>query len=379
MRLSPAYLVLLLMVCQEVALSQTARPSAAPSGVPFRARVIAVQRGTFPEATLTLEPLGTVALPKGALPKRFQARAYLQRVQGQVRSFTSAVNVRGFLAYYLQPGDIIQGGIAAPAQGQVWVLHGLQRAPSTGPRPRVAPTLRVELSTDDSEYEPGTPVRILLDVTNVGEEAVALGFTTSQRYDFTVQRAGREVWRWSRGQVFATVTGRERIEPGESLQYRAQWDQTDASGQQVPAGTYEVRGWLTTEESRASTESSAEVQIMAPRPQRPSPSRGPKTTRLDDIAANPQAFVNREVTVQGVFQGTDADAREPLLRGGQPVSRRDWVLEDETGGIWVNGDGGLTLDPRRDLGTELQVNGIVRMTPARRVYLRAWTARRAQS
>ncbi|HEY3280844.1 MAG TPA: BsuPI-related putative proteinase inhibitor [Armatimonadota bacterium] len=377
----------LLLACQ-LAHAQATKPAQKGLALTVRARVVSVQREAYPEALLVLEPMGTESIPKGTLPERILARAYLLRTQGRVRVFTVPDNITGAQAYYLLPGDVVQGSLVSPKGGKVWTLRDLKRANLSPPRPKAASSVRLELSTDATEYSTGTPIRLLLAVTNVGRDAVTLSHPSGQHYDFSVRAQGREVWRWSAGRAFTTALSTTQIAPGETVTFSEVWGQRDSSGEPVQPGTYEVQGWLNATGQLALTQSSAEIQIRgakastpprATRPRAPAPAAQAPTspvTNIDDIAARSRTFTNRVVTLEGSFQGQEGSSRDPLLRGGQPLSRKDWVLEDASGGIWANGDGGLMMDPTRDLGMRLRVEGIVRRTATGRVYLKVWEVHR---
>jgi hypothetical protein len=76
-----------------------------------------------------------------------------------------------------------------------------------------------------------------LHVTNGSAAAVELEFPTAQRFDFEVRRPGGPLlWSWSAERAFAQVVGTERLEPGESRTYRAQWRADTGPGRYVAAG-----------------------------------------------------------------------------------------------------------------------------------------------
>lgn len=66
-------------------------------------------------------------------------------------------------------------------------------------------------------------VEFRLTVTNDETEPIELTFRDSGLADFAVLEEGTEVWRWSDGRMFAQVIGHERLEPGESATFDAEW------------------------------------------------------------------------------------------------------------------------------------------------------------
>jgi hypothetical protein len=83
---------------------------------------------------------------------------------------------------------------------------------------------------------------VALTVRNAGPSAVALSFATAQRFDVVLfDDTCREIWRWSRGRMFARVLGGLTIAPGNIVTYRIRWDQRDQHGRRVGRGAYEAR------------------------------------------------------------------------------------------------------------------------------------------
>lgn len=98
-----------------------------------------------------------------------------------------------------------------------------------GAPPELGSTLNVRVEGDTVQFE--------LHITNVTAGVVELEFATAQRYDFElVDEAGRPVWRWSDGQVFAQVLGVEGVEAGESLRYRTTWGAERRRGSYTAVG-----------------------------------------------------------------------------------------------------------------------------------------------
>jgi len=87
-----------------------------------------------------------------------------------------------------------------------------------------------------------TPVDMSLTVRNAGPAAVVWSFATAQRFDAILYDDDcREIWRWSRGRMFAQAAGSLTIAPRGIITYRIRWDQRDQAGRQVRPGAYEAR------------------------------------------------------------------------------------------------------------------------------------------
>jgi hypothetical protein len=81
--------------------------------------------------------------------------------------------------------------------------------------------LNVVLTADKAAYTRSEPIVLTIAVVNRGLEPVTLQFRTAQRYDVAIHNAENvEVWRWSRGQMFAQVLGEETLAGQGRLRYR---------------------------------------------------------------------------------------------------------------------------------------------------------------
>jgi hypothetical protein len=88
-------------------------------------------------------------------------------------------------------------------------------------------------------------VDLVLEVHNAGEAPLHLEFATARTHDFAVLDAeGLEVWRWSRGRLFAQALAEIELAPGETRRFAASWDKRDASGALAQPGPYQVLGTL---------------------------------------------------------------------------------------------------------------------------------------
>lgn len=96
-------------------------------------------------------------------------------------------------------------------------------------------------------------ITLELKVRNRGSSEAVLQFSSTQQYDFVVVDAGtsRVRWKWSTGKAFAQRLTELTFAPGETKTFTVTWDQLDAAGQPVGAGSYEARGVLLFEEFAA--------------------------------------------------------------------------------------------------------------------------------
>jgi len=236
-------------------------PSAAPAGRGIEARVVAIRRGPFPNVTLTLVLL--TPLP-GSTGQTITAEPLYVGGSGKRRDLSIPANVMSLAAYYLMPGDRITA-VALPrgrTPTATWYVRQVQRiAMSSAPRPA---TLQTELTTNKASYALGEPVAITLSVTNRGDLPAQLEFANAQKFELTVTRKGREVWRWSAGRMLAQVLATITLGPGDTLTFQEEWNQLDNDGDRVPPGDYTVAGWLTAKGRREMTRTTADIRILPP-------------------------------------------------------------------------------------------------------------------
>ena len=88
------------------------------------------------------------------------------------------------------------------------------------------------------------------------------------------------------------------------------------------------------------------------------------TPKISDILSNEDAYLSKEVTVNGQFMGWSGGV------GGPPVTKSDWVLKDDTGSIYVVGPYPPgCIPPDTGIGTKVKINGIVKITAGKQVYI----------
>jgi hypothetical protein len=336
-------------------------PAEKTAKIVFEGSVLAVTRGHFPDAALTLDLTKSSDLKTWGShgdPHDLKVIAAARKSPGRVLSFSDAkaVNLAG--AYYLQPGDRLRGVLLYV--NNAWHLDYMERLPTALPTaPKVA-SLRVELSTDRDSYSLGDDVRLNLAISNRGTAPALFRFPTGQKYDFALRQNGREVWRWSQGKSFSASANALSLKPGETLSFHETWPGIDHQGLPVEPGRYTVAGWLTATGQSSITESTSEIDVQD--------AQGPY---VDDLIASPRSYVNKEITLEGLYRAHLAERGEPLVQNGPPTSRSDWILQDTTGSIYVAGTGGNLFNDS-DINKRVRVKGLLRRTPEGALYLRAW-------
>jgi hypothetical protein len=92
----------------------------------------------------------------------------------------------------------------------------------------------------------------VLTVRNDGDDPVSMQFSDAQRVEFTAQRDGEVVWRWSDGRMFGQALGTVELAPGEETSFEGGWDDP-------PTGEFLVRGEVAANGTDASDETTLTV------------------------------------------------------------------------------------------------------------------------
>ncbi len=70
--------------------------------------------------------------------------------------------------------------------------------------------MAVTLATDKLTYKPGEVIQVTLKIFNTTDRDATFHFQSSQRYEFFIENnAGKVLWKWSDGRMFAAVLGTE--------------------------------------------------------------------------------------------------------------------------------------------------------------------------
>jgi len=77
------------------------------------------------------------------------------------------------------------------------------------------------------------------------------------------------------------------------------------------------------------------------------------TVTIAEIKNKSDELVGELVIIKGVYMGWKGE-------GPPPVTRSDWVIDDNTGAIYITGKS-PNLDPIKDVGKNITVVGYVRL------------------
>lgn len=156
-----------------------------------------------------------------------------------------------------------------------------------------------QLAVTPARVRGGQPVAVTFTVTNNSKNPSKYNFLTSQEFDVSIKDAkNAEVWRWSAGRVFANKIGYLSLKQGQSAQFKALWNGTNAQGQPVSPGTYAVMAFLTPDQRQAVTGG-----VMVNPESDPNNMGVPTMGRVEtgavrQIDATPSVYAVSKVTVQ---------------------------------------------------------------------------------
>jgi hypothetical protein len=91
-----------------------------------------------------------------------------------------------------------------------------------------------------------TPLLYEYQIKNQTEEVVTLEFTSSQRFDYSVQtKDGKEIYLFSSVASFLQALGEEKVKQGEELKY-----EINLHDLQLAQGEYMLTAWMTPKEGK---------------------------------------------------------------------------------------------------------------------------------
>lgn len=122
------------------------------------------------------------------------------------------------------------------AAGVLFLAAFMITGSSGGAGPEAQAGFSLCLTADQAIYAPGEPLRLTLTAANHTSRELVLRFKDAQRFDFRLEQAGQEVWRWSQGRMFAQMLGEERLSPGASLSFSA------TCAEKLAPGRYQITG-----------------------------------------------------------------------------------------------------------------------------------------
>lgn len=88
-------------------------------------------------------------------------------------------------------------------------------------------------------------------------------------------------------------------------------------------------------------------------------------TTIKAITDNPDQYKDRFVQLEGVFKGWKGGCK-----GGPPITRSDWMIDDDTGCIYVSGGIPGGLQPMAPKHEKIVLKGVVRVSGSGNPYIK---------
>ncbi len=106
-------------------------------------------------------------------------------------------------------------------------------------------TLQDSAGIPTLQFDAGQPITLVMTIRNRTDAPRSVMLPTSQSYDCSISTAeGREVWRWSKGVMFAQVVTELKLAPGDTKSYSQIWNQKADDGTMLPPGRYRAIGMI---------------------------------------------------------------------------------------------------------------------------------------
>lgn len=210
-------------------------------------------------------------------------------------------------------------------------------------------------------YDLGETIKFKYAIRNDSSTTIVLNFPSAKQFDIWVTQGDGELFRASKGKVYAQTLTSLALKPGETKTFTAQWNQQDMNtGKQVGPGIYRIYAQLATSGKTPAPITTGKVQIGLA-----SAALVPIT--IKEAITNATQLLGRRVMIIATYRGMAPDSNNTNTSPGPPVTRSDWAICDSTGCMYVTG--AVTLDPSKDSGTRITVVGRIARTEQGQVYL----------
>lgn len=210
-------------------------------------------------------------------------------------------------------------------------------------------------------YDIGEPISLQFDVRNTSSSTMFINFRTGKQFDIWITQGDGELFRASKGMVYAQSPSSVFLRPGETRTFRAQWNQREMNTtKQVGPGVYLIYAQLAVSGKNAPAVTTGKVQIgMA------SAALVPITVK--EAITSATRFLGRRVMLTAEYRGAAPVSNDPNTSAGPPVTPSDWAICDATGCMYITGP--VTFDAAKEIGTNVTVVGRIARTEQGQVYL----------
>ena len=169
------------------------------------------------------------------------------------------------------------------------------------------------VKAEQQSYALGEPVKFVFVVRNRGT-APCHTFPSSKLFDSWGKLGDTEVYRWSKGRMFLTVITTFKLDPGETREFTAQWNQKDMSGKDVGPGVYEIHAQIQPSRNKP-PETKAKVKIG-------SASFAVVPVTVAESIRRADELSGRRVQISATYRGFQPNPGDPNTKDGPPVTQR---------------------------------------------------------
>lgn len=217
-----------------------------------------------------------------------------------------------------------------------------------------------DIKLDQPGYALGKPVIITYAIRNTGNEPLRFDFASAKQFDVWIMLGNQEIWRLSRGRVYAAVGTVITLNQSETMIFEATWDQKTDGGARVGPGPYVVYVQLTSGNVKPDTIwtvarlGAGAGMMMVP-------------ASIGEVIKYADKFIGRQVRITARYMGHQPDPQSRMIKPGPPVSVNDFGICDGRQCIYVTGKN--NLDPVKDVGNRVNVLGVVTRNEKGQVYI----------
>jgi hypothetical protein len=229
------------------------------------------------------------------------------------------------------------------------------------------------LTTNQSVYQPGQPIEMTFQETNVSDHAISVGDGPSID-GFTVVQGGAVVWRSNAG-INPLFIRLDPLQPGQSLTLTATWDGVPTGGSSPSSGTFVIDNQLNPQAASATVTIAGSTSPSSnPTPPKPTPRPvNPVATAPAPVSASPAPGSSSIAVTVSTDHPTYRKGHQVRMTltlqdvGNSPVvlpinsADRFTVLKGSTA-VWssariVSGVGSVSLEPGQSITATALWNG----------------------
>lgn len=186
-------------------------------------------------------------------------------------------------------------------------------------------SLSQDVRSSQNWYPAGENVPIIYTIKNTGSAPITYRFTSGKQFDIWVTDNGNEVYRLSDGMMYSQAFSNITLDPGESKEFRAAWNQRDKSNRAVDPGFYTIHAKLLPM-GASTNEVSSRVTVR-----NTNPVVMPENITVTEARSRFSELKGRPVQLTGMCRSERRSTGRVI--GPSKQVQFDWSLTDSTGTI----------------------------------------------